>query len=46
MIQIIFDGWFETSVCLWPKDDAASRKDTPISPSESFFSDSGIDTVF
>ena len=52
MIQIIFDGWFETSVCLWPKDDAAMEnvllleRTPPISPSESFFSDSGTDTVF
>ena len=52
MIQIIFDGWFETSVCLWPKDNAAREnvlmleRTPPISRSDSFFSDSGIDTLF
>ena len=52
MIQIIFDGWFQTSVRLWPKDNAAREnfllleRTPPISPSDSFFSDSGIDTVF
>ena len=52
MTQIIFGGWFETSVCLWPKDNAAREnflmleRTPPISPKYSFFSDSGIDTVF
>ena len=52
MIQIIFDGWFETSARLWPKDNAAREnflllERTPsFSPSDYFFPDSGIDTVF
>ena len=52
MIQIIFDGWFQNSVCLWPKDNAAREnvlmleRTPPISRSDSFFSDSGIDTLF
>ena len=52
MIQIIFYGWFETSVRLWPKDNAAREnfllleRTPPISPSDSFFSDSGIYTIF
>ena len=52
MIQIIFDGWFEISVHLWPKDNAAREnyllleRTPPNSPSDSFFSDNGIDTVF
>ena len=52
MIQIIFDGWLKTNVRLWPKDNAAGEnfllleRTPPISSSDSFFSGSGIDTVF
>ena len=52
MIQIIFDGWSEIIVRLWPKDNTAREnfllleRTPPISPSDTFFSDSGIDTAF
>ena len=48
-----FDGWFESSVCLWPKNNKARsnflllERTPPVSTSISFSSESGIfDTVF
>ena len=52
LIEINSKGWFENSVCLWPKNDRMREnfillERTPApSPSISFLSDSGIDTVF
>ena len=55
LIEINFDGWFETSVRLWPKSKKARSKfillerTPPRTPSVSSFSsidDSGNDTVF
>ena len=52
LIEINFDGWFENSVCLRPKNNrmtenflSLERRPVP-SPSISFSSDSGMDTVF
>ena len=52
MIEIQFNGWFESSVRLWPKDNSARsnvlllERRLPPSPSISCLSDSGVDTVF
>lgn len=52
LIEIHFDGSFENSICLWPKNNRMRKKfilleERPApSPSVSFFSDSGMDTVF
>ena len=52
MIEIQFDGWFESSVRLWPKDNRARstflllERAPPPSSSISSLSDSGVDTVF
>ena len=50
--EIQFDGWFESSIHLWPKDSRArensfllERTPPPLS-SNSSQSDSGVDTVF
>ena len=48
-IQRNFDGWFESSVCLWPKNNKARSNFLLLEriPSISFSSESGIfDTVF
>ena len=50
-IEINFDGWYKTSVQLWPKStkmNLLGLQRIPV-PSPTFFtssSDSGIDTVF
>ena len=50
-IEINFDGWYKTTVQLWPKStkmNLLGLQRTPV-PSPTFFtssSDSGIDTVF
>ena len=52
LIDIRFDGWYENSVCLWPKHTERRehfmllQRTPPRSPSISLLSDSGIDTVF
>ena len=52
LIEIQFEGWFENSVRLWPKDSKAREnfllleRTPPPSLSISSPSDSGIDTVF
>lgn len=52
LIEIQFDGSFESSVCLWPKDNRARsnflllERTPPPSLSISFRSDSGIGTIF
>ena len=52
LIEIQFEGWFENSVRLWPKDSKAREnfllleRTPPPALSISSPSDSGIDTVF
>ena len=52
LIEIQFEGWFENSVRLWPKDNKAREnfllleRTPPPTPSISSPSDCGIDTVF
>ena len=55
LIEVQFDGWFESSVCLWPKNNNMRKnflllqRIPPPSPTISSFSlscDSGIHTVF
>ena len=54
LIELDFDGWFERSICLWPKNISARSnflllERTPsLSPNISYFpSESGVfDTVF
>ena len=53
LIEINFDGWFKSCVCLWPKNSKMRsnflllERAPPPSPSPSFSSsDTGDDTVF
>ena len=53
LIELYFDGCFESSVCLWPKNNKMRsnflflERTPPPSPSiSSFSSESGIDTIF
>ena len=53
LTEIDFDGWFESNVHLWPKNNKMrsnflllERKPRPSPSIFSFSSDSGVDTVF